>query len=968
MNELGDFVNGPYLLAPLAAGMTICWESNSEAEAVVYYGVRGGPEQALTVRCTPGTPWQGQPLCLYRAALRGLQPGTQYAYRIVLVSGETREGSFRTLPENPDNVRLLTLSDTHLFHTSAALAAVLQAEPPDFILHAGDISLGTGFQKNQYEQNWFAPAQAFLSHTPVVYTAGNHDDGPFYEDYFLRGQQAAYSGDGTGHNLAFTYGNTRFIIMDSNPWGLYEMNAANAGLPLDEVGKERVTAALAWLEAELAGPAAVSAGWRVLVLHHPYTDEFTQKHIVRLAETGRVNLVLAGHLHYYLKGVSVRPEIGAQTVYITQGSAEAAGAELDCGAAGQRLLTEFPEVVARGESNYGCLTISGDTLRYTAYGFNAAAQPEVVDEVVLVPEAAQVVCRDVELSWDEAAGRLTLRGEAMNQGRGLAAVTLSLVDNGAVVVKNLFGPAGQERVIVLQAGERCRFTAEHPLTAGRHQLCCGEATLTVTVPAPVGLRLANLTVGVGSGAMADYALLRVEATNQQAVACRETVVVYLDGMPVQERTIELAPHSLQALELAVPIAKGGQYRLGVNHLPPLEVYIEGELCSTPLVRDKSGNGNHAYLRGTPRRIQTEQGAALVLTEYGDYLEIPETASLQVTDGYTGMVWANVARLAAPEEMGHNPLLQKGMSLGWGATYLLRMAVERSGGLKWGTCHGISEYSWQGGQVTLGQCVQYTAAFDKASGGTSYCDAQPVAAIAGIPADCELRQWPGTPLFVGYSYIGHVIPAIGRPKYFTHLPATIHQVRFYTSKLPAAAVAALQAQPGAAIQPESLAVWLDFAEIEVDGVHTTEWRRPAAFTPHYKAEQQQWRFTLLQAEAGVSGAARLTAHVEVSDDRETVKAAQTFVLDDGVTAAALTALPPAQYVRIRTEFQAAVGEQETTIPVLREYRLTAAAAGVSTVVQWGTRAAWERGVFSGAVGFVPPHRLRVFDEYTDVIHG
>ena len=41
-------------------------------------------------------------------------------------------------------------------------------------------------------------------------------------------------------------------------------------------------------------------------------------------------------------------------------------------------------------------------------------------------------------------------------------------------------------------------------------------------------------------------------------------------------------------------------------------------------------------------------------------------------------------------MGHNPLMVRGKSVGWGATYLFRMVVERSGILRWGICHDITE--------------------------------------------------------------------------------------------------------------------------------------------------------------------------------------------------------------------------------------------------------------------------------------
>jgi hypothetical protein len=42
--------------------------------------------------------------------------------------------------------------------------------------------------------------------------------------------------------------------------------------------------------------------------------------------------------------------------------------------------------------------------------------------------------------------------------------------------------------------------------------------------------------------------------------------------------------------------------------------------------------------------------------------------------------------------------------------------------------------------------------------------------------------------------------------------------------------------------------------------------------------------------------------------------------------------------------------------------------VRSTLSWSTDADWRSGQFTGAIGIEAPDRLRVFDEYTDVIHG
>ena len=113
---------------------------------------------------------------------------------------------------------------------------------------------------------------------------------------------------------------------------------------------------------------------------------------------------------------------------------------------------------------------------------------------------------------------------------------------------------------------------------------------------------------------------------------------------------------------------------------------------------------------------------------------------------------------------------------------------------------------------------------------------------------------------------------------------------------------------------------------------------------------------------------MKATVEVSDDGATIKDSLKVVLKDGTNYIDLSALAPAQYVRIVTEFAAEVNAEGTYIPELKEYQITACNETDFTEMFWSTRKDWEKGTFTGAVGFAPVDRLREYPEYTDVIHG
>jgi len=971
--KIDAILNGPYLLAPTVSGMTVSWETNLPLGATVWYGCNDQLDNQLDVECERGTPWKdnSEGICMYRAVLTNLKSNTVYVYKVVLDSGEVREGSFQTLSANPEKIRIITLSDSHLFKISREFTNAVLTERPDVMIHSGDISLATGYQKDEYTTNWFKPGAEFLKEIPVLYAYGNHDISPYYEDFFMNVQKKIYHSDQTGHNFSFNYGNTHIIFLDSNPWGLFEMNAVNSGLPIDEVTRNNIEITLHWLTEDLKSAATQQATWRILVLHHPYTDDFTNKHIVPIGEKYHVNLVIAGHSHYYIKNVSVNDEIGAKTVYICQGSAESCGASIDDGKANERVLPDFPEVVAVGKDNYGCIVVDGDKLVYTAYGFKQGENgSSVVDEVVLVKEEPQITIDDISIKVEGENGNVVIEGTAGNEGHGLATVVLRIMDNDKEIRQNLFGMKGKERVVALNPGERKKIRKEYTmLEPGRHSIKVGNVRTVIDVLPPDPIRFESMMVKVGQGEFSNIIFVSAEVTNNQQREICTTVDLYIDDRNVCVQTMGLKAYEKRAIEFSYRFSKGGIYKVRIGQLQSKEITIEGSLRGTPMIKDLSGHGNNGFLRGMPKVGATGDGVTVSLDHDGDYIEIPDSESLHVEDGFTGIVWANLNRLATTEEMGHNPLMVKGISTGWGVTYLLRMAVERNGKLKWGTCHGTTEYSWQGGSATVGEWVQYTSTFDKQTGGASYCNDQKVAETIGIKSDENLCNWDGLPLFVGYSYIGHIIKEIGRPKYFTHLAAKISQVRFYRRKISQGENQYIFEHPHEiGLSGNELVAWLDFRDIETKGVHKTEWRKPAIFQPSYKTEKKYWDFRNLTTDTVILGSASLKAVVQVSDDGETIKKSKEMVLLNGIQTIDISDLPKAQYVRVITEFNSSIVEEGTYIPELNEYKILASSNQIVTEITWGTRADWERGNSEGAIGFEPSDRLKDFDEYTDVIHG
>jgi predicted MPP superfamily phosphohydrolase len=972
-------INGPYLMCPKTDGMTVACETDRKMDADFFYGSGDSLDRKAKFsirRETDDSPDGTSAHYIYTAGLKNLSPDTEYRYEMAFGPGHEVRGKFRTLSDRPHPVKVFLISDSHLFRIDRQICEAALSSHPDFVVNMGDIPAGTGFQREQYIDGWFRKVPRLLESLPVVYIPGNHDDGPYYNDFFASSQALSYCCDATGRTFSFDYGQAHFLFADSNSWGLTEMNAVNSGIPVDEHTREIIHETLNWMIEDLKSEKSKKALWRILILHHPYTDSFTNQYVVPIAEKYNVNLLIGGHLHYYIKNALVDQGADSKVVCITQGSAQDPAAELDTGSPDKRLLTDFPEAVATGNGNYGILNITEEKIVYQFFGLDKKTlEPLPVDTVVVTKGRPQIDLSDLKADVLDSFGNIEISGMAKNRGEGAAALKIRLKDNGAENTISLFGTQEKEkRMILLNGRETKPFCAlYHAASTGRHEIVAGGRCFRLGVSKGRDITFAHMDFKIDREKSLFAVGIEI-ANNTHAKIFEIPVALKINGKTEQIKKISLEADEIRRIEYFYRYLQSGVYKIRVSAFGEDEsdektACIRDFVCVTPKVKDLSPCRNDAFLRGSPKVVKQGDGTVLYFQNDGDYLEIPDSDSLNVADEFTGMVWANIDRLAYDNEMAHNPLMVKGKSVGWGATYLIRMVVDRTGAMKWGTCHNSTEYAWEGGSAALHQWVQYTMTFSKKTGGNSYCNAEKVAHVPGISEESDLRNFRHEPLFIGYSYIGHVIPQIDRPKYYTHLPAQVSQVRFYRKELSQNENELVFRNPcERGPKQDGMVVWLDFNHIEDTGTHTTEWRRPAAFTPTYKRERKYWSYRRLGVGAEVPSGTSLNVTVEVSDDRKFVKETIKTEIGDGSSEIDLSALPPSQYLRIRTEFKADIGADGVKIPQLEEYRATAFRGGEESTLVWATRYDWEKGKFEGAIGFQPVDRLKTFDEYTDVIHG
>lgn len=947
--DADSFLNGPYLMAPKSDSMVVVWELSKAMKSTITYGVTGGETKSVEVPVEDGTAYKGEKMHMYRARLTGLTAGTTYSYTVALENGQKAEGSFRTLPADPKELRFVVVSDSHRFETAKQVSDAIAKFDPDFILHTGDMVEGTGSQKEQFSY-WFHNAGDFLRRVPVIYNTGNHDYGDYYQEYVTKVQKEAYASNKNGHNISFTYGPVHFTMVDSNPWSLLGLNAVTGGTVNAET-QALVDESLSWIKSDLASDAAKNADFRVMTMHHPYEDDLTRKYIPPIAEAGNVNLMLGGHTHVYSRTASADPARGARTLYVTQGDARIGDGKIDAGKLDARVNENFAETLATGKGDMLQVTVKDGVLTYANVGLKSDSE-EVYETISLTKDAPKLDLTDVKIAPNavQSGDEVTVSAKVTNSGKGLAAVALPVVDNGETRYLYHFGKQG--RVVALKPGESVELSAGLSMVAlGAHKLTLGGVSTTVNVAfRKADYQYSNLRVKLGDGEVSDLTSdrlhVRADVKNIGNEAGTASATLYVAGKAVETKRVALTAGQTRSVEFAYDFAQGGDYKVRVGTSPEQTVTVLGTIQSTPIVRDKSGLGNDGILRGAPTLVKYDGGYGLKLDGKKDYVEIPDRGNYKVTDGLTGMVWANVARLAQAGEWDHNPLLMKGASISYGTNYLYRMAVRQTGMVTYGVGfdNDNGEYFWNDDDkikdagVDLGKWVQYTGGFDRATGGTSWENTALSGQIDAPDFDSAIKNWEGKSMYAGFSFHRHLLAERGRGKTHTMLTGDLGQIRFYTAKLTEAENKAIYAAPAAkGPKGDKLVVWLDFdpKNIDTDGTHVTEWRPVVG------------ALTSMNYDVSVPGAATAKATVEASADGKTVLSSVNADLKDGKGTIDLSALTGAKYVRVTTALHASVTEQATDIPVLRSYQIDAGNRNT-----WATLAAWNRGTLTGAIGYQP----------------
>lgn len=272
----------PYLQDAQTNRMTVMWETVESCPGDVFFG----PDPYYgreALEETEGT--------IHEITLDGLEPGTDYYYRVAPCRGDLllpEVYHFRTPPAGPEPFMFAVWGDSRTQPWVASeVTAGIAASEPALVVNVGDV-VTSGEVYEQWKLEYFDPLAAFSGNVPSYIAIGNHEDDA---DWFY-----AYVSQPAPENyMALTYGDARLVLLDTN----HDYTE----------GSEQHD----WLMAELSSPEYTGAEWHFVFFHHPpYSEQWDSEGYVGdwlvatfllpdIAEAD-VDVLFCGHTHDYERG------------------------------------------------------------------------------------------------------------------------------------------------------------------------------------------------------------------------------------------------------------------------------------------------------------------------------------------------------------------------------------------------------------------------------------------------------------------------------------------------------------------------------------------------------------------------------------------------------------------------------------------------------------------------------------------
>jgi len=277
-------VKGPYLQDLAPSSITVMWQMDVPQAATLIVEGPGG----LRTHAVPAAR-------IAEAKISGLEPSSRYRYRVVS-DDASWAGEFATAPPEGKDVphSFVVVGDSRYFvEQHRRVVQRMSQEVPDFVLGTGDM-VDEGHRQDQWQQ--FFDVENELLRDNVYFPAlGNHDrqgqgrTADSYRSYF----SVPENGNDTERYYAFTYGSSRFLVLDSNAYSF------------------AMTDQTSWIERELIAARQDPSIHHVFaVMHHPPFSISLHGGAVDLRERWTplfeqygVTAVFSGHDHVYTRAM-----------------------------------------------------------------------------------------------------------------------------------------------------------------------------------------------------------------------------------------------------------------------------------------------------------------------------------------------------------------------------------------------------------------------------------------------------------------------------------------------------------------------------------------------------------------------------------------------------------------------------------------------------------------------------------------
>lgn len=313
--------HGPYLCDMTHDGVTVVWTTSKPALS----WVEASPADSLNAPALRQTRYYqtvaGRKLAcrtLHAVRVRGLQPGTDYRYRIFsqevqswpdvnnVTYGKTldadasrrRAYEFRTFPQAGSGCSFIVLNDIHgKADYMTRLCKSVDFSKLGFVAFNGDMSSSVESGEQLFKAYLDASVSLFATGTPILFTRGNHETrGVFADslgDYFP-GQDGRFYG-------IYRYGDVCILLLDCGEDKPDDHAEYNGLADYDAYRTEECE----WLKRAVRSDEFLSASARIVLLHIPPMAEawhgsvhLNELFVPVLNEAG-IDLMLCGHDHAY---------------------------------------------------------------------------------------------------------------------------------------------------------------------------------------------------------------------------------------------------------------------------------------------------------------------------------------------------------------------------------------------------------------------------------------------------------------------------------------------------------------------------------------------------------------------------------------------------------------------------------------------------------------------------------------------